>query len=51
MNAGDAQALLQGVSELVSGGGMVNNFTVITPDAETAASATARKLRDAAWRN
>jgi hypothetical protein len=29
----------------------VNNFTVITPDAETAASATARKLRDAAWRN
>ena len=54
MNAGDAQALLQGVSQLVSsggGGGMVNNFTVITPDAETAASATARKLRDAAWRN
>jgi hypothetical protein len=53
MNAGDTQALLQGVSQLVSsgGGGMVNNFTVITPDAETAASATARKLRDAAWRN
>ena len=54
MNAADAQALLQGVSQLVSGGGgsgMVNNFTVITPDAETAASATARKLRDAAWRN
>jgi len=53
VNAGDTQALLQGVSQLVSsgGGGMVNNFTVITPDAETAASATARKLRDAAWRN
>jgi hypothetical protein len=54
MNAGDAQALIQGVSQLVSSGGgagMVNNFTVITPDAETAASATARKLRDAAWRN
>ena len=54
MNAADAQALMQGVSQLVSsggGGGMVNNFTVITPDAETAASATARKLRDAAWRN
>jgi len=53
MNAGDTQALLQGVSQLVNsgGGGMVNNFTVITPDAETAASATARKLRDAAWRN
>ena len=54
MNAADAQTLIQGVSQLVSsggGGGMVNNFTVITPDAETAASATARKLRDAAWRN
>ena len=55
MNAGDAQTLIQGVSQLVSSGGgrggMVNNFTVITPDAETAASATARKLRDAAWRN
>ncbi len=54
MNAADAQSLIQGVSQLVSsggGGGMVNNFTVITPDAETAASATARKLRDAAWRN
>ena len=53
MNASDAATLLQGVSQLVSSGGsgMVNNFTVISPDAETAASATARKLRDQQYRN